>query len=56
MSARRKRRRTLRHQMWLRLKYRLATALEAPFGDAFWYFHQRAVRLHDELAKREVVR
>ena len=38
---------------WLRLKYRLATALEAPFGDVFWYFHQRAARLHDELSNRE---
>ena len=34
---------------WLRLKYRLATALEAPFGDMFWFFHQWAVRLQDQL-------
>jgi hypothetical protein len=39
-----------RHALtWLRLKYRLATALEAPFGDVFWFFHQRAVRLLDQL-------
>jgi hypothetical protein len=23
--------------------------LKAPFGDAFWFFHQRAVRLQDQL-------
>jgi hypothetical protein len=40
---------------WLRLKYRLATALEAPFGDVFWLFHQWAVRLQDELANREAI-
>lgn len=40
---------------WLRLKYRLTTALEAPFGDVFWFFHQRAVRLQDELANQEGV-
>jgi hypothetical protein len=42
-------------QWWLRLKYRLATALEAPFGDVFWFFHQWAVRLQDQL-DREVSR
>jgi hypothetical protein len=41
--------RECRASMWLRIKYRLACALEAPFGDAFWFFHQKAVRLHDQL-------
>jgi hypothetical protein len=36
---------------WLRLKYRLATMLEAPFGNLFWFFHQRAVRLQDQLER-----
>jgi hypothetical protein len=37
---------------WLRLKYRLACILEAPFGDAFWLFHQWAVRLQDRIEGR----
>jgi hypothetical protein len=37
---------------WLRLKYWLACALETPFGDAFWLFHQWAVRLQDRIEGR----
>jgi hypothetical protein len=37
---------------WLRLKYRFATVLEAPFGDVFWFFHQRAARLQDEIERQ----
>jgi hypothetical protein len=40
---------------WLRLKYRLATALEAAFGDAFWFFHRRAVRLQDQLDQQDAL-
>jgi hypothetical protein len=36
---------------WLRVKYGLAAGLEAPFGDAFWFFHQWAVRLQDQLER-----
>jgi len=40
---------------WLRLKYQLVTALEAPFGDEFWFFHQRAIRFQDQLDQQDAL-
>jgi hypothetical protein len=34
---------------WLRLKYRLIAALIAPLSDAWWFLHQIALRLRDQL-------